>query len=393
MEKKMTSGEIAKKAGVTQKAVRLYDEKGLLKPTEYSEGNYRLYDKEALQILEKIVALKQIGFSLEEIRDNLVAGDAVDIEEALKIQRKAMDEKRWKLEKVITSIDRTLERKDKKLDWDDVAEIVQNVNLDLKADEGHWDAVLHTGEDLDWYVKIFNVLEFKQNEKILDLGCGFSKLWRNNWKDIPTGSRIFAYDLHGSWADDFAKYLSENKSDLPKDTELSLIYGDIEKEETWKQIKKEKKYDQIICHYVDDELKDVQTLIERVSSVLAKDGKFSFNCTQVYSWDLYFKKAFEDIGINAAFIDEIIKEDTIQRNVYVDMLKKNFSDVKPVMIPCRWTYENGEEIFDKIKRIYPNEEKLLLSEKKKIKEHFDAIVKKDGKIIVDTESEFWHCFK
>ena len=54
MDDKMTSGEIARKAGVSQKAVRLYDEKGLLKPTEYSEGNYRLYDKEALQILDKI---------------------------------------------------------------------------------------------------------------------------------------------------------------------------------------------------------------------------------------------------------------------------------------------------------------------------------------------------
>lgn len=29
MDKKMTSGEIAKKAGISQKAVRLYDEKGL----------------------------------------------------------------------------------------------------------------------------------------------------------------------------------------------------------------------------------------------------------------------------------------------------------------------------------------------------------------------------
>ena len=41
MDKKMTSGEIAKAAGVSQKAVRLYDEKGLLKPADYSEGNYR----------------------------------------------------------------------------------------------------------------------------------------------------------------------------------------------------------------------------------------------------------------------------------------------------------------------------------------------------------------
>ena len=55
VDKKMTSGEIAKKVGVSQKTIRLYDEKGLLKPSEYSEGNYRLYDKEALLILENIV--------------------------------------------------------------------------------------------------------------------------------------------------------------------------------------------------------------------------------------------------------------------------------------------------------------------------------------------------
>ena len=58
---KMTSGEIAKKAGISQKAVRIYDEKGLLKPVDYSEGNYRLYDERSLLILEKIIALKQIG--------------------------------------------------------------------------------------------------------------------------------------------------------------------------------------------------------------------------------------------------------------------------------------------------------------------------------------------
>ena len=130
MEKKMTSGEIAKKAGVSQKAVRLYDEKGLLKPSDYSEGNYRLYDKEALQVLEKIVALKQIGFSLEEIRDNLIKGEAADVEEALRIQLKTMEEKRYQIDKVIDSINRTLERKKGALDWDDVAGMVQNVSID-----------------------------------------------------------------------------------------------------------------------------------------------------------------------------------------------------------------------------------------------------------------------
>ena len=393
MEKKMTSGEIAKKAGVSQKAVRLYDEKGLLKPTDYSEGNYRLYDKEALQVLEKIVALKQIGFSLEEIRDNLVAGDAVDIEEALRLQLKSMEEKRWQIEKVITSINRTLERKDKKLDWDDVAEMVQNISLDLKADEGHWDAVLHTGEDLDWYVKIFNMLGMKKDDKVLDLGCGFSKLWRNNWKDIPKGTKVFAYDLHGSWADDFAKFLSENEADLPKDVDISLIYGDIEKEDTWKKIKKEKEYDLIVCHYVEDELKNTEALLERVSKVLAKGGKFSFNCAEIHFWDLYFKKAFEDMGLKATFIDDIIKEDTIERDVFIELFKKYFSKAEPVILPCRWVYAKSEEIMDKLKRVYPEQEKFLVANQKKIKEYFDAIVAKEGKITVDTESEFWHCYK
>ncbi len=95
MNDKMTSGEIAKKAGVSQKAVRLYDQKGLLKPSEYSEGNYRLYDKEALLILEKIIALKQVGFSLEEIRDRLNSEDEQDLESILREQVRMMEDKKY----------------------------------------------------------------------------------------------------------------------------------------------------------------------------------------------------------------------------------------------------------------------------------------------------------
>ena len=93
MEKRMTSGEIAKKTGVSRKTVRLYDEKGLLKPSGYSEGNYRLYDRAALAVLEKIIALKQIGFSLEEIHDNLATEKNVDITEVLIRQLRILEGK------------------------------------------------------------------------------------------------------------------------------------------------------------------------------------------------------------------------------------------------------------------------------------------------------------
>lgn len=40
MKDKLTTGEIAKKAGISQKAIRLYDEKGLLKGYSYFNDSY-----------------------------------------------------------------------------------------------------------------------------------------------------------------------------------------------------------------------------------------------------------------------------------------------------------------------------------------------------------------
>ena len=185
MTKKMTTGEIAKKAGISQKAIRLYDEKGLLKPSEYSEGNYRLYDKEALFVLEKIIALKQVGFSLEEIKDNLIQSDDDDILETLQNQIDMMEAKRYELEKAITRIKAAIVRSNGKPNWDDVADIIRDIQSDQKSDESHFYALKHNADGLDWYVKIYNSLCVKEGERILDLGCGFSKLWRNNWTDIP----------------------------------------------------------------------------------------------------------------------------------------------------------------------------------------------------------------
>ena len=393
MDKKMTSGEIAKKAGVSQKAVRLYDEKGLLKPTDYSEGNYRLYDKAALQVLEKIVALKQIGFSLEEIRDNLIAGEAVDIEEALRLQLKVMEEKRYQIDKVIDSINRTLERKDTKLDWDDVADMVQSISLDIRSDEGHWDALQHTGLEVDWYVKVFNSLEIKDNEKVLDLGCGFSKLWRNNWNKIPRGTIVYGFDIHGSWADDFAKYISDNKDTLPEGVDILLEFENLEEEATWDIIKKEEEYSLIVAHYLDYELKDPETLVMRVSQVLSKDGMFSYNGPSVSSWNIFYKNVLEELGIKASFIDDKIANETAEEADCEEMLKKYFGKIESIMLPCNWHYTDADELIQKMKKIFPDQEKFINCKKDKIKEYFERIIDKDGEIVVETESKFWHCFK
>lgn len=392
MDEKMTSGEIAKKAGVSQKAVRLYDEKGLLKPTEYSEGNYRLYDKEALEILEKIVALKQIGFSLEEIRDNLVAGDAKDIEEALRMQLAVMEEKRYRIDMVIDAINRTLARKDESLDWDDVAGIVQSVTVDQNADRNHWLAMQHTVPGEDWYVKVFGSLGFGKDEKVLDLGCGYSKLWRNNWKDIPCGTKVFAYDIRGSWADDFEKFLEENGKDLPEGVDINLIFSDLEKNETWNLIEKDKTYSRIVAHYVEDELKDAEALVARASKVLEKGGMFSINGPDVYTWNFFFKDAMAEAGIEVPFTDDVIAGQEKERDEFREMVSKYFAKVDVITLQSSFRYDKADDLILKMKDSYEGQEKFFAKNTDKIKAYFEKKIEEKGEILITYDSHFLHCY-
>lgn len=63
-----TTGEFAKKAGVSVRTIRYYDKQGMLKPSHVSQSGYRLYTDGDFARLQKILTLKYLGFSLEEIR-------------------------------------------------------------------------------------------------------------------------------------------------------------------------------------------------------------------------------------------------------------------------------------------------------------------------------------
>jgi MerR family transcriptional regulator, repressor of the yfmOP operon len=60
--------EVAAEVGLTTRAIRYYEELGLLKPAARSEGSYRLFDADDLERLRFIKGLRDdAGFSLMEI--------------------------------------------------------------------------------------------------------------------------------------------------------------------------------------------------------------------------------------------------------------------------------------------------------------------------------------
>ena len=61
-------GDFSKLSRVSVKTLRYYDEVGLLKPVEVDRfTGYRFYEYHQLSALNRILALKELGFSLEEI--------------------------------------------------------------------------------------------------------------------------------------------------------------------------------------------------------------------------------------------------------------------------------------------------------------------------------------
>lgn len=61
-------GEIAKRTGITVRTLHHYDEIGLFSPSRTTESGHRLYSDEDLAKLHPILSLRQLGFSLDEIK-------------------------------------------------------------------------------------------------------------------------------------------------------------------------------------------------------------------------------------------------------------------------------------------------------------------------------------
>ena len=68
-------GELARETGLSVRTLHYYDEIGLLAPSQHTASGHRLYGAADLARLQQIKSLRQLGFSLEQIRDCLNGPD------------------------------------------------------------------------------------------------------------------------------------------------------------------------------------------------------------------------------------------------------------------------------------------------------------------------------
>ena len=103
----MTVGEVAKKMGITVRTLQYYDKVGLLSPSAESEGGRRLYTDKDLVTLHQIISLKSLGFSLENIKQQLNSLETpIDVANALTEQAEDIRKKIEQLQASLAAIER-----------------------------------------------------------------------------------------------------------------------------------------------------------------------------------------------------------------------------------------------------------------------------------------------
>ena len=76
---KYTTGELAKLCGITVRTVQYYDTRGILVPSELSEGGRRLYSEEDLRRMRIICFLRDLGLPINAISQLLSEEDPASV--------------------------------------------------------------------------------------------------------------------------------------------------------------------------------------------------------------------------------------------------------------------------------------------------------------------------
>jgi len=102
-----TVQKLGKIAGVSTRTLRYYDEIGILKPARINSSGYRIYGQSEVDKLQQILFYRELGVSLESIKD-IVTAPSFDGTNALREHRVKLLAKRQQLDLLIANIDKTI---------------------------------------------------------------------------------------------------------------------------------------------------------------------------------------------------------------------------------------------------------------------------------------------
>lgn len=104
-----TVQQLATLAGISVRTLHYYDEVKLLSPARVAKNDYRFYEESELLKLQQILFFRELDFSLDDI-GRILSSPYFDMKTALLDQKKLIQLKRNRLDKLVQTIDTTIKK-------------------------------------------------------------------------------------------------------------------------------------------------------------------------------------------------------------------------------------------------------------------------------------------
>ncbi|MBC7974303.1 MAG: MerR family transcriptional regulator [Myxococcales bacterium] len=109
-----TVGELSRLAGITVRALRHYDEIGLVRPSQRTDAGYRIYDERDVLRLQQVLVFRELGVPLDQIGTMIATAIDETVDKAhgrealLRKHRGALADKRARLDQLLAAVDEAL---------------------------------------------------------------------------------------------------------------------------------------------------------------------------------------------------------------------------------------------------------------------------------------------
>ena len=141
MSQTYSTGDLAKLAGVSVRTVQYYDKRGILVPSQLTEGGRRIYTESDLERLRMICFLRDLDFSIEQIKRLFVEDNAKQVLELLLAEhireiKQELADKKERLDTAVNLLDNVKSQSGQSL------EFLSDISLTMKKQQSlkkvHW---------------------------------------------------------------------------------------------------------------------------------------------------------------------------------------------------------------------------------------------------------------
>lgn len=376
------TGQFARLANVSERTIRYYDKIGLLKPSFVMENGYRQYSDLDLLKLQKILSLKHLGFSIEEIFPMVM--DNTNLKESFELQIDLIEDKISHLQSLKDALKRASQSSD--LSWNMILSLVQLSNEETNIIEQYKNAKnlndrisLHekySTNSQGWFNWLFEKIDFSKVNRLLELGCGNGKLWQEN--NINLRNReIFLSDISEGMVEEVRNKLG---------SDFNCIVVDAEKIPF-----KDAYFDSIITNHVLFYLNDLNQGLKEIRRVLKSNG--------VLYCSTYGSKHMKEItDIVQSFDSRINLSNHSLYDVFglengESILKEYFTSVQRMDYQDSLEITESKPLIDYIMSCHGNQNEILGPRLSEFKEYIEELLQNDGKIVVTKQAGLFVCEK